>query len=141
MKSRTKEVLSIAVLASMYILIPRQADGGQVSFTLPVRAHWGRVLLEPGRYTVEMPFTMSWPRVIVRGSETEVEMYPMTQSSGVETEISYLRLVNVGGSYFVREYVSAGMEKVFTFTMPRKPAPKLSTKAPDKKVFASEGGS
>jgi hypothetical protein len=139
--SKTNQVINTAALASVVFLAAPRASAERISFNLPIRTQWGTVILEPGKYTFEIPLASSWPQqILLTQNGRTVRIFPMIEAGGVESNHSYLLLVDEGGSYFVREYISGITGKVFTFTTRKKSLHTLSTKAPDKRLSADSAG-
>jgi len=106
--------IAIALSASL-------ALASQGSFTLPVVAHLGNATLNPGDYQIITPEAVGGVDVVyVYGNGKLQATLPLYAGPQPETGRSYLELVNVGGTYFVRKY-NAGMSgQEFTFDIPKK---------------------
>jgi hypothetical protein len=98
------------------------AHAEQSTFNLPVEAHWGAVLLQPGHYELKVssaPFLPHFMSVIQDGHTKLIlpSVEEVVETSGQD----YLRLVIVGNDYYIREYNSGSKGKRFTFLMPKRP--------------------
>ena len=65
MNPKLKRTVNAAVLASAICLTAFRANAEHLTFDLPVEAHWGAIVLQPGRYTAEIPLATSFPQQIV----------------------------------------------------------------------------
>jgi hypothetical protein len=99
-----------------------QANAQQASFTLPVQAHWGRVVLEPGDYKIRFPMAASTLRVIqVSGADrTWNFLIPVTSYDLKHSDKSKLRLVSVNGNYNVESLSDAVTDRTFSFWLPKR---------------------
>jgi hypothetical protein len=97
------------------------ANAQQAKFTLPFEVHWGNAVLPAGEYTMNSPMTLAWPKVLnISGAETSAYVLAGVEKLAPESEgQSYLRIANVGGKHFVREYTSALAGKTFLFDIPK----------------------
>jgi hypothetical protein len=130
LKVKLKQLMNISVLAGAACLTASQASAESASFTLPIRVHWGNLVVEPGKYTLNVPLARSWPQeVVLNQAGGRFRIFPIMEAGGISSSRSYLQLVDVGGSYFVREYVSASTGKVFTFWVPKKLSRALNVEA------------
>lgn len=135
MNSKIKRMVNTTVLASAICLTAFRANAEHLTFELPVQAQWGAVVLEPGRYTAEIPPATSWPQQIsLKKNGRTVWISSLSETSIDETNSSSLRLVAVGDAYFVREYKSGQSGKQFTFQVPKRPRHELMVKAPGKDI-------
>ena len=129
MNLQLKQLMDVALLAGVAFLTAPQASAERISFTLSITAHWGTVILQPGKYTFEVPLASSWPQEFVLTQNGRVlRIFPITEAGGIESNRSQLLLVNVGGSYFVREYISRMTGKVFTFRSQKSHRTRLALK-------------
>ena len=125
-----KYVLNVGAITAALSTSLLYADGQHLKFNLPFRAHWGDMTLEAGDHAFSVPFTNSWPQTIaLEQNGKRVVIAAMTEYGDAESNASYLRLVNVDGSYFVREYYSGPSGKRFTF-----PTPKPTRQSPDRAI-------
>lgn len=135
MTSTTKRAIRTTMLASAICLSAFRVNAEHVTFNLPMKAHWGATVLQPGRYTFEIPLASSWPEQIsLTKNGSSVLITPLWESVTDESNRSYLRLVTVGDAYFVREYNSGLSGKQFTFPVPKKAPHELMVQTPEKDV-------
>jgi hypothetical protein len=106
--------IAIAVSASL-------ALASQGNFTLPMVAHLGNATLNPGDYQIITPEAVGGVNVVYFYGNGKLRA---TLPLGIRTELepgrSYLELVNVGGTYFVRTYNAGIAGRAFTFDIPKK---------------------
>ncbi len=113
-------VLSAAFIAVALGVSASKAEGQQGRFTLPFDAQWGSLALKAGDYTLSTPASTSWPQVIsLSGSGKTFYILAGNEAITPQSERSYLRIVNVNGNHFVREYSSGIKGKSFTFDAPK----------------------
>lgn len=96
------------------------AYAGQARFHLPFEAHWGTFAMSPGDYQVSLPDAAAPSPVFYLKGESKVGLamagrYEFGEPKGN----SYLKLVNVDGEYFVRQFVSGVSGKTFMFQVPK----------------------
>ena len=109
-----------AVLTVSLGIFAAASNAQQARFTLPFEAHWGSVVLPAGEYKMDAPLSKSWPRVLsIAGQGRTVYLLAAVESPRPESEQSYLKLVNVGGTQFVTEFRSGVNGKLFTFEIPK----------------------
>lgn len=130
MITNLKRTLSIAGLAAAVALIASPLMAQQGTFNLPVEAHWGSAVLSPGTYKISGPSVTSPIGVLyISGSgQTQMAVPAVTEIKN-ETGRSYLKLVEVGGSYVVREYVSGTTGRDYRFGIPKTLRLRMSQKA------------
>jgi hypothetical protein len=127
---RTKRAWNTTLLAAAFCLTAFRADAQHATVNLPVEAHWGSAVLQPGEYRLDVPAAQSWPQHLsLTQNGRVVWISSIAEGSGRESDRSYLRLVTVGGTYFVREYSSGPTGKQFTFWIPKATQPEPSVKA------------
>ena len=91
------------------------------SFTLPVVAHLGNVTLSPGDYRIITPQATNGVTVVyLYGNGKLRATLPLGVGTQPEPGRSYLELVDVGGTYFVRKYNAGVAGREFTFDIPKK---------------------
>jgi hypothetical protein len=111
-------VLALSVLGIGASL--SSAYAGQANFHLPFDAHWGTLTLTPGDYRIALPEAAAPVAVFyVKGQSAQGLELAGRFDFGEAGGKSYLKLVNVNGEYFVREYVSGTSGKTFTFLVPK----------------------
>jgi hypothetical protein len=112
--------LGLAALCASAIAIPAQAEE-QATFHLPVRAHWGAAVLEPGDYRVALP-APSVGRIdfqIIGGGKSLRALPQVTDVRRGSKTRSQLVLAQIDGTYFVREFSSQSAGKAFLFAVPK----------------------
>ena len=92
----------------------------QAKFHLPVAAHWGSVVLQPGDYNLWLPDVAAGERMfrIERDGKTVREL-PLVTDVQKTSESSYLELRQIDGDYFVRELSFGPTGRAFTFSVPK----------------------
>jgi hypothetical protein len=96
----------------------------QPQFHLPFEAKWGGRVLPAGDYTVRVPDrSLNNPDFLVNGSARVGFIVPLTAGVNEAGESAslrdHLRLVEVDGKYFVKEYKSALTGTTYYFKTPR----------------------
>jgi hypothetical protein len=118
-KRKTNRMVRISALAVALgmtaITLNAQPQG---SFNLPVQAHWGPVTLEPGEHVVRAPFTSGQVVVSLTTDKSTNLVVPMITESTLSYGRAYIRLVRVGGEYYVDTYQSA-TGKRYSFAKPK----------------------
>jgi hypothetical protein len=117
MKFSSTRILALSALGLAVSL--GSAYAGQATFHLPFRAHWGAKYMEPGDYRITLPEDISPASIFHLQSKTQgafaVSGILMEEKPQDE---SYLKLVNVNGDYYVKQYVLAN-GKLFLFPTPK----------------------
>ncbi|MBV8865332.1 MAG: hypothetical protein JO210_08035 [Acidobacteriaceae bacterium] len=140
MNSTTKRAVNVAALVAATCLTAFRANAERARFDLPVEAHWGAAILKPGRYTFDVPPASSWPQqIFLTQNGRTIQILPAIESSSAESNRSYLRLVTVKGTYFVREYSSGQSGKSFTFQVPKSNPHELGLNAPGMDIEVAAG--
>lgn len=130
MKTNVKRILSIAGLAAAISLIASPLNAQQGRFNLPFEAHWGNAVLAPGAYRLTGPSATSPIGIVyISGNGTTQMVVPAITEFGNDSNRSYLKLVNVGGAYVVREFVSGATGRNYTFPIPKTLRLRMSPKA------------
>lgn len=120
MKTNLRQVLTAAGFAMALTLIAAPLKAQQGKFTLPVEAHWGNAVLEPGDYRISGPAPTSTIGVIyIYGGGKAQMALPAVSDTQKLSGHSYLRLINVGGTYVVREFNSGYTGHSYTFGIPK----------------------
>lgn len=121
MKTNLKRTLSITGFAVAIGLIAAPLNAQQGKFNLPFEAHWGTAVLSPGTYKLSGPSATSPIGVLYVSGNGKTQMaVPANAAIRYDnSDRSYLRLVNIGGVYVVREYVSGSTGKDYTFGIPK----------------------
>ena len=109
-------ITAIAALACTGIMQAEQHG----TFHLTTEVHWGKTVLEPGNYRMVLPdpSLRQFPFRIEGASQMIFEL-PIVTDFQPYSNSSSLKLVEVDGSYFVREFSSGATGKTFTFSVPR----------------------
>lgn len=113
-------VTTFAALAAFACTGLMQAEE-HASFHLPITAHWGSVVLEPGDYRIAFPDASMGERtfrVEHTGGKTVREL-PLVISPQQNSDRSSLRLQEIDGDYFIREFSSGPTGKSFLFPVPK----------------------
>jgi hypothetical protein len=120
MKLLTNPVWSGIALLAALSLTASHAQAQQGTFHLPVEAHWGNIVLPPGLYHFSVPMRASWPEILEISSHGKtISILPELEASQQPSAHSYLSLVNIKGTYVIREFHAGALEKVFTFPLPK----------------------
>lgn len=115
MESKTKRVVQMAVLSVGLGLTAVSLNAQQGSFDLPVGAHWGTAVLEPGEYSLKIPIS-NGQTILYLGSNEDTKMtIPLTTERVKESKRSYLHIVKVDGEYYVDTFESGLTGKRFIF--------------------------
>ena len=119
MKSKTNRIARFSALAVALgmtaITLNAQPQG---SFNLPMQAHWGLITLSPGEHVVRSPLTSGQPIVSLTTNKSTTLVVPMLSESTSSYGHAYLRLVRVGGEYYVDTYQSANGRR-YSFATPK----------------------
>ncbi|HEX4228328.1 MAG TPA: hypothetical protein VHZ07_06640 [Bryobacteraceae bacterium] len=92
----------------------------QAAFHLPVAAHWGQVLLQPGDYKMYLPELSTGDlEILVKGADKAAFERPLVAVTHNVSASSYLKLRKVDGNYFVREFSFGPSGESFTFPIPK----------------------
>jgi|UPI00037FC331 hypothetical protein len=127
--SLTRLITASAFVAALG-LGAAQANAQKATFYLPFEAHWGRAVLHAGKYTLTTPESASDSRIFFLQSASGSQMaLPIIVGNGVVSKRSYLKLVNVGGTFYVQEYVSAPTGIALKFATPKASHRDLSAQA------------
>lgn len=130
MKTNPKRILSIAGLAAAIGLIASPLSAQQGKFNLPYEVHWGNAVLSPGAYRLSGPSVTSPIGILYISGNGQTQMaVPAVTGISKDSDRSYLRLVNVGGVYVVREFVSGTTGRNYTFGIPKTLRLRMSPKA------------
>jgi hypothetical protein len=118
----SKNTIGFALLASVLSVGSSFAEQ-LVNFHLPVPVKWGNTILEPGDYRMEIPSSsLGVPSVCMKNAKRSVMVLPLMTSSSDSSKLSnrsYLQLVNVNGTYFVRKYTSGITGRTLMFAIPK----------------------
>jgi hypothetical protein len=118
----SKNMIGFALLASVLSVGSSFAEQ-IVKFRLPVPVKWGNTMLEPGDYRMELPTSaLGIQSVNMKNEKRSVVALPLATGAANPVKLSnksYLQLVNVNGTYFVRKYTSGITGRVLTFAIPK----------------------
>lgn len=118
----TKRLFTFATVAAALVLAVSHASAQRATFTLPFQVHIGNATLQPGEYRMNAPSATSPVQVLYLYSEGKVQAaLPATIAANADSSQSYLELVNVGGTYFVKKFVSGATATTYTFGLPKIP--------------------
>jgi hypothetical protein len=109
-----------ATLAFALTLAVSHASANEATFKLPVSAHFGNAMLQPGEYrmTISSPVTSINVIYLYGGGKVQATLPALTDTQEL-SDRSYLQLANVGGTYFVTKYISGVNGKTYTFDIPK----------------------
>jgi len=114
---KSNRVARITAFALGIGLTAMQLSAQQGTFNLPVQAHWGNAVLQPGEHTVQVPLPLGQTIVYLRGGGTAQMAVPLTTENTGGADRSFLHLSKVNGEYYVDEYQSG--VKRFIFARPK----------------------
>jgi hypothetical protein len=118
MQEFTNRVVRIAAVAAGLGLTSITAMAQQGSFTLPVPAHWGKAVLQPGEHIVNVPFSPGHTTInLVTNGETQMTM-PLYTEMKSEPDHAYIHLSKIDGQYYVDAYQSANGQR-YVFAKPK----------------------
>ena len=122
MNLRMDRAFSLALLAGALGIGASVAHAGNYkgSFNLPVEARWGLATLAPGQYTVTVD-AIYMPSVLqIRGEGKTVSVLagPVNRLSSFEDR-GRLKLVNINGTYVVKQFDAGLVGKSFVFPTPK----------------------
>ena len=100
-------------------LMAMQANAQQGTFNLPVQAHWGNAVLQPGEHRVQVPLPLGQTVVYLRTGERTQMTVPLTTESIAGSSRSYLHLSKVNGEYYVDAYQAGISGQRFIFPKPK----------------------
>lgn len=111
----------IIVLSTLGLAVSLgSAYAGQATVHLPFGAHWGAAYMVPGDYRITLPEGGSPASIFYFQSKSQGGLAVAgIFSVGEPQDKSSLKLVNVNGEYYVKQYVVAANGKVFLFPTPK----------------------
>jgi hypothetical protein len=119
MQAKTNRIARASALIIGVGLTALTLNAQQGEFHLPVQAHWGPAVLQPGEHTVRVPYSMGQTLVSLSSNgDTQMAM-PMTAELIPQSNRNYLRLVKVNGQYYVDFYQSGMTGKRYIFPKPK----------------------
>jgi hypothetical protein len=129
-KTNPRRALTVAGFAIALALVASPLNAQQGKFTLPVEAHWGNAVLSPGSYRLSGPSPTSTMGVIYIYGDKKAQMaLPVVATPQDLSNHSYLRLVNVNGTYVIREFSSGLTGRSYLFGIPKTLRLRMSPKA------------
>ncbi|HWF45791.1 MAG TPA: hypothetical protein VG168_02205 [Bryobacteraceae bacterium] len=112
-------VMSFAAVAA-FAATGLMQGAQKATFHLPVTAHWGMVLLQPGDYSMYLPELANGDtKLLVRGEGQIAFETPIVATTQEVSTTSYLKLRQVDGNYFIREVKLGPSGHDFTFSIPK----------------------
>jgi hypothetical protein len=131
-------LITVSAFVAALGLGASQANAQKATFHLPVDARWGSTALHSGTYALSAPDSLSVSRIFyLRGDAgTQMAIPEVVNNEAVDYGRSYLKLVNVDGTYYVREYVSGARGTAFKFAVPKANHRELSSR--DRVLVASD---
>jgi hypothetical protein len=119
MQAKTNRMARASVLIIGVGLTALTLNAQQGEFTLPVQAHWGAAILEPGQHTVRVPQKIGQTLVSLSSSADTQMAIPLTAELIPQSSRNYLHLVKVNGQYYVDVYQSGVTGKRYIFPKPK----------------------
>lgn len=114
--NRILNIAALTVFASTGLMQAAE----QATFHLSVPAHWGLTELQPGDYKMSLPSLSAGKSTFqVMGADRSFFEMPLVTTINNVSDSSFLKLVSIDGSYFVREFSSGPKGEVFTFPVPK----------------------
>src|SRR5947209_15989236 len=111
-------MVNLGALAFISTALMQAAQQG--TFHLPVTAHWGQVVLEPGDYRMSFPSPSAGQiEFLVQGAHKTVFELPLVTDVQNISSRSYFKLYAINGDYFIRELSFGPGGKTFTFSLPK----------------------
>lgn len=121
MQAKTNRMARISVIAIGLGLTALTLNAQQGNFNLPVPAHWGPAVLQPGEHTVRVPAKIG-QTLISLGTNGDTQMaMPLTAELIPQSNRNYLHLVKINGQYYVDVYQSGMTGKRYIFPKPKAP--------------------
>ena len=111
-------ILVVSLLTSAITFAAGNGLGEHASFHLPVEAHWGTAVLQPGDYKMVTP-DFGQEAFVIRGPEGGVFVLPQVTDTNTVSDACYLKLQEVNGSYFIIEYLAGPAGKTYSFRAPK----------------------
>jgi len=128
MKLSVTRLVTVSAFAVALGLGASQASAQKATFNLPFAARWGSTVLDPGNYTLRVSDTLSAIHTYYLQSESGTKMAVSgIVNYGPASGRSYLKLVNVDGTFYVKEYVSGASGTATQFAVPKANHRELTT--------------
>lgn len=113
-------LIAVSAFAAALGLGASQANAQRATFDLPVEAHWGGTVLNPGSYILNAPFSQSGIHIFyLQGNTGSKIVVPTIVNNEPAVGRSRLKLVRVDGTYYIQEFVSAANNTTLKFHVPR----------------------
>ena len=129
-------LVTLSTFVATIGLSASQVSAQEATFNLPFKARWGAAVLDPGNYKLSAPDSVAGIRIFYLHSDTKTQMaVPTIVSNELASGRSYLKLVNIDGTYYVQEYISGVTGRGFEFAIPKASHRELS--AQDRVLVAS----
>ena len=113
-------ILVLGILSAAVTFAAGNSAGGQATFHLPVEAHWGLAVLEPGDYRITSPDLSHSPETfLIRGPGGGAFVLPFVTNTQESSKKSYLTLERVNDTYFVTNYSVGPVGKEYLFATPK----------------------
>ncbi len=121
MKVNPKRALTVVGFALAFSMIALPLSAQQGRFNLPFEAHWGSAVLPPGEYRLSGPSSTSSMNGVmyIYGDGKAQMVVPFTANPQPDSNRSFLRLMNVDGTYVVREFSSGAAGRSYLFGIPK----------------------
>ena len=119
MQARTNRMARFSIIAIGLGLTALTLNAQQGDFNLPVQAHWGPAVLQPGEHTVRVPYKTGQALVsLTTNGDTQMAM-PLTAELIPQSNRNYLHLVKINGQYYVDVFQSGMTGKRYIFPKPK----------------------
>ncbi|HSU62108.1 MAG TPA: hypothetical protein VLI55_22560 [Bryobacteraceae bacterium] len=121
MKINPKRALTVVGFAAAFSMLALPLSAQQAKFNLPVEVHWGKAILPPGQYRLSIPSATTSPVGVmyIYGEGGAKMALPVMTDIRPESKHSYLRLLDIDGTYVVREFSSGATGKSYLFGIPK----------------------
>lgn len=120
MPYKSNRFLNLALATLGCGITAMQVNAQEATFRLPVKAHVGSAILEPGDYKLSAPLGVCGSHMVhLYRREGGSVLAPTITQVERPSDGSYLELVKIHGAYFVRQYKTAFSDQVFYFGVPK----------------------
>lgn len=119
LSSKLVGLLGAVVLLTLLNAGVARAQDYVGNFTLTSETRWGKAILPPGHYTLQLESTNDL--ITVRSRDRRAAVMVMSQSRATDTHLmsSQLILVSRRGKPTVRELRLAGLEAILSYAVPK----------------------
>lgn len=130
-------IISLTALAAFASTGVMQA-AEQATFHLPVTAHWGMAVLQPGDYKLSLP-SPGLGKTLLRVESTGNSVFelPLVVDVQSTSNSSYLQLREIDGNYYVTAFSSGESGKKYEFSAPKTRQKEQLAKSGDSSVSVS----